>query len=53
MTRRMRERLLTIPEVKTVISKTGRPEDGTDPEAHQHGGDPRRPQAANAVAAAA
>ena len=31
MTRRMRERLLTIPEVKTVMSKAGRPEDGTDP----------------------
>jgi heavy metal efflux system protein len=31
MTRRMRERLRTIPEVKSVMSKAGRPEDGTDP----------------------
>lgn len=30
-TRRMRHALHTVPEVKTVISKAGRPEDGTDP----------------------
>ena len=29
--RRMRELLLKTPEVKSVISKSGRPEDGTDP----------------------
>ena len=29
--RRMRELLLRTPEVETVISKAGRPEDGTDP----------------------
>ena len=30
-TRRIRHALHTIPEVRTVISKAGRPEDGTDP----------------------
>jgi len=30
-TRRIRHALHTVPEVKTVISKAGRPEDGTDP----------------------
>jgi cobalt-zinc-cadmium resistance protein CzcA len=29
--RRMREALLTVPEVSIVVSKAGRPEDGTDP----------------------
>jgi len=29
--RRMREALLKVPEVSTVVSKAGRPEDGTDP----------------------
>ncbi|HEY6356288.1 MAG TPA: efflux RND transporter permease subunit, partial [Burkholderiaceae bacterium] len=29
--RRIRERLRTVPEVKTAISKVGRPDDGTDP----------------------
>ena len=29
--RRMREALLRTPEVETVVSKAGRPEDGTDP----------------------
>ncbi len=29
--RRMRQALLLTPEVRTVISKSGRPEDGTDP----------------------
>ena len=29
--RAMRERLLQTPEVSTVVSKSGRPEDGTDP----------------------
>jgi heavy metal efflux system protein len=30
-TRRIRAALHTVPEVKTVVSKAGRPEDGTDP----------------------
>lgn len=29
--RRMRELLHTVPEVRTVVSKVGRPDDGTDP----------------------
>jgi heavy metal efflux system protein len=32
-TRRIREALHTVPEVDTVVSKAGRPEDGTDPKA--------------------
>ncbi len=31
MMRRVRQAIRTIPEVNSVISKTGRPEDGTDP----------------------
>lgn len=30
-TRRIRQALHSVPEVKTVVSKAGRPEDGTDP----------------------
>ena len=31
LVRRVRQAIRTIPEVKTVVSKAGRPEDGTDP----------------------
>jgi cobalt-zinc-cadmium resistance protein CzcA len=31
MARRIREQLHTVPEVETVVSKVGRPDDGTDP----------------------
>ena len=37
--------LRAVPEVETVISKAGRPEDGTDPKLDQHGRDPGRPEA--------